>query len=234
MFLLGRYKKSNRCTVCPPGRMTTPFLSCPSSWPVSTLLRNSEFPARGVTCFHLSFAVVVGWPSRGSWIRDPSGMEGALLCTLQAQVSCGWLPVLHPDLRGEDCQAEGLAWGCLVRWAALCAKGFSSFLHFPVLDVVSVLLSSCQSLSSHWSGGMEVHAGSCGSDHFTPLCLQLKKRPTPSSCLGWAWTPMPATFWTSTSSQQHKKCMRRLCRYQMMFRERLIHRWFEGEREADL
>lgn len=109
MFLLGRYKKSNSCVVCPPGRMTTPSLRCPSSWPVSMLLRKSEFPARGVICFHLSFAVVVGWPSRGSLMRDPSGTEGALLCTLQAQISCSWLPVLHPDLRGEDCQAEGLA-----------------------------------------------------------------------------------------------------------------------------
>lgn len=109
MFLLGRQKKSNSCIVCSPGRMTTPSLRCPSSWPVSTLLRNSEFPAGGVTCLHLSLAGLVGRPSRGSSMRDPSGIEGALVCTLQAQISCSWLPVLHPDLRGEDCQAEGLA-----------------------------------------------------------------------------------------------------------------------------
>lgn len=109
VVLLGRYKKSNSCIVCPPGRMTTPSLRCPSSWPVSTLLKNSEFPAGGVICFHPSFAVVVGWPSRGSLMGDPSGMEGALLCTLQAQISRSWLPVLHPDPRGEDCQGKGLA-----------------------------------------------------------------------------------------------------------------------------
>lgn len=58
MFLLGRCK-SNSCVVCPPGRMTMQSLRCPSSWPVSMLLRNSEFPAKGIFCFHLSFTVAV-------------------------------------------------------------------------------------------------------------------------------------------------------------------------------
>lgn len=34
-------------------------LRCPSSWPVSMLLRNSEFLAKGIFCFHLSFTVAV-------------------------------------------------------------------------------------------------------------------------------------------------------------------------------
>lgn len=58
MFLLGRCKKNNSCIVCPPGRMTMQSLRCPSSWPVSMLLRNSEFPVKGIFCFHLSVAVV--------------------------------------------------------------------------------------------------------------------------------------------------------------------------------
>jgi len=34
-------------------------LRCPSSWPVSMLLRNSEFSAKGMFCFDLRFTVVM-------------------------------------------------------------------------------------------------------------------------------------------------------------------------------
>lgn len=34
-------------------------LRCPSSWPVSMLLRNSEFSAKGIFCFHFGFTVAV-------------------------------------------------------------------------------------------------------------------------------------------------------------------------------
>lgn len=34
-------------------------LRCPSSWPVSMLLRNSEFSANGIFCFNLNFTVAV-------------------------------------------------------------------------------------------------------------------------------------------------------------------------------
>ncbi|XP_061868071.1 tetratricopeptide repeat protein 19, mitochondrial isoform X6 [Colius striatus] len=39
--------------------MTMQSLRCPSSWPVSMLLRNSEFPAKSIFCFHLRFTVAV-------------------------------------------------------------------------------------------------------------------------------------------------------------------------------
>lgn len=62
IFLLGRCKKNNNCVVCPSGRMTMQSWRCPSSWPVSMLLRNSKFPA---------FAFILAsqwqqWQSRGS------------------------------------------------------------------------------------------------------------------------------------------------------------------------
>lgn len=41
--------------------------------------------------------------------RDGRSLALLSCFTLQAQISPGWLRVLHPDLRGEDCQAKGLA-----------------------------------------------------------------------------------------------------------------------------